>query len=366
MSRKINVISYIITMLCMLAAIYLVVSTCNQIYADVKLITAILYLGLGAVVAGLINTFVHELGHVLAGKRNGFVFSAVTVWFFNWKKVKNKIKFFFVMMGDEAGYTEMIPSKVNDMAKGLKKMSLGGPIASLIVTLVGVPALFVPGMPIFLYALWSMLFPIGIYFFLSSILPASNSGALNDGAVAYGVSKNMPSLQVAINVLKIQQEMYNGKTPSEIDESLYFDLPQLPEDDLNFSLLLNARYLYYLDKEDYENAIKTTARLMSVVDYLPKEYVYQIKTDALYNACTFDYNEELADDLVYELEKYLNNINTATNVRVKLAYLLYVKREKENLDIFYKKGIKEADRGQIKGLTLFERKLLDKIKSDFN
>lgn len=365
MSRKVNVISYVITMACLLVSIYLVINVCNQKYVDTKLVTAMLYLGVGAIIAGLVNTFIHELGHIVVGKRNGFVFSAVTVWFFQWKKVKKKIRFFFVMFGEEAGYSEMIPANVIDIAKSLKKMSLAGPFASLIVAILGIPALFITGLPLVVYALWSMLLPIGVYFFFSTLLPASTSGVLNDGAVAYGIKKKTPSLQVAVNVLKIQQEMYNGKTPSQIDDKLYFDVPQLAEDDLYFALLLNARYLYYLDKEDYENAKKISDRLLSISEYLPKEYVCQIKTDALYNACTFDYNEDVADDLVYELEKYLNNINTATNVRAKLAYLLYVKRKKENLDIFYKKGLKEAGRGQIKGLALFEERLFEKLKNDF-
>ncbi len=366
MSRRTNVISYVITMIFLLTTIYLVISVCNQRYIGTKLVNAMLYLVVGAILAGLINTFIHEFGHIFVGKRNGFVFSAVTVWFFQWKKVKNKIKFKFVMFGEEAGYSEMIPAKVKDMKKGLKKMALAGPIASLIVALLGIPPLFISRLPLVVFALWAMFLPIGVYFFLSTLIPASTSGVLNDGAVAYGIKTNSQSLQVAVNVLKIQQELYNGKTPSEIEKSLYFDLPQLAEDDLYFSLLLNARYNYYLDKEDYENAKKVSERLLSITDYLPKEYVYQIKTDALYNACTFDFNEEKADDLVYELEKYLNNINSVVNVRVKLAYLLYVKREKENLDIFYKKGIKEADRGQIKGLAKFEKKLFDKLKENFN
>ena len=138
-----------------------------------------------------------------------------------------------------------------------------------------------------------------------------------------------------------------------------FDLPQLPEDSLNFAMLLNARYAYYLDKQDYENAKKITDRLLSLEEYLPKNYVNIVKTDALYNACTFDFNEEKADDLMYELEIYLNNVNTVTNVRVKLAYMLNVKQENGNLDMFFKKGYKEADRCQIKGFGAYERKLFD-------
>ncbi len=365
MNRRINIISYVITMVCMLASLFAVVSISNRNYQDVELGLALALLAGGAIVSGFLNTLFHELGHYFAGKKHGFVFSAMTVWFFRWKRVKKKIKFDFVFLGEEAGYTEMIPTDVNLVGKGLKNMARGGYFTSLILAIIGVPALFVPNLSIYVYCFWAMLFPIGIYFFLSSCLPSSSYGVRNDGAVVLGLKRSDDSMKVAVSVLKIQAELYNGKTPSEIDDSLYFDLPQLPEDDVNFAMLLNARYLYYLDKEDYKNAKNTTDRLLSIVEYMPKEYAFLVKTDALYNACTFDFNENVADDLVYELEKYLNNVNTATNVRAKLAYLLYVTGEKESVDIFYKKGVKEADRAQIKGLALFEKKLFDKMKKDF-
>ena len=90
-----------------------------------------------------------------------------------------------------------------------------------------------------------------------------------------------------------------------------------------------------------------------------------VKADALYNACTFDFDESKADDLTYEIEKYLNSNNNLTNVRIKLAYILFVKGEREFFDDFYKKGIKEASRCQIKGLANYETKLLNEIKEKY-
>jgi hypothetical protein len=129
-------------------------------------------------------------------------------------------------------------------------------------------------------------------------------------------------------------------------------------------MLLNARYLYYLDKNDFENAKKTSDRLVSILEYMPKEYRLIVKTDALYNACTLDFNEDAADDLMYELEKYLNNVNNTTTVRAKLAYLIYVKKETDDLDMFFKKGFREADRCQLKGISVLERKLFENMKND--
>ena len=188
----------------------------------------------------------------------------------------------------------------------------------------------------------------------------------NDGAILCDLKNKTDSSVVLLSILSIQSQLYNGKTPSEIDQKYYFDVPQLIESDLNFALILDARYCYYLDKGDYENAKKVTSRLLSLEEYLSKEYMLVFKTNALYNACTFDFNENLADDLMYELEKYLNNVNTATNVRTKLAYILYISRTSDNLNIFYNKGVKEAKKEHLQGLKLYEQKLLDKLKLDFD
>ena len=360
MKRR-NLFSYAITLLATAIGFFAVIIVCGNYYG-VQLFDAIIRFLIGAIIAGFLNTVAHELGHYFAGKKNGFAFSSMVIWFFKWKKVKNKTKFEFVMMGDEAGYTEMIPTQTEDIDRKFIKMTNGGIFASLIITIFGIPPLFMGFLPIWIYSIWSMFLPVGLYYFFGTYLPTCSGGMLNDGAVVSSIKKKTDSSLVMINLLKIQAQLYSGKTPKEVDENLYFDLPQLPEDDINFAMLLNSRYAYYIDKEDYENAKKVTERLLSLEDYLPKNFIQIIKTDALYNACTFNFNEDVADELLYEVEDYLNNVNTATNMRVKIAYLTKISGETENLDIFFKKGYIESKREQLKGLGLYEAKLLDKLK----
>ncbi len=364
MSRKTNTISYIFSMVATLISLFAVVSLCNARYSQ-DIFPALLKLLVGALVGGFLNSLFHELGHLIGGKLNDFAFSEMNVWFLRWKKIKNKIRLNLVMVGEEAGYTDMVPKHGDNLSARLKKMTLSGIVASGVLVIVGLIPLFIVALPVWVFSVWAMLLPISVYFFFTAVLPSSSGGVRNDGAVLFGLKKMDDVAKVTLNLLKIQAELYNGKTPSEIDESLYFNLPQLAEDDVNFAMLLNARYAYYLDKKDYENASKTTKRLLSVIDYMPKAYAPGVKADALYNACTFDYDENIADDLTYELEKYLNNVNTATNLRIKLAYLLYVRKEKDGAEIFFKKGIKETKKYLIKGLGEFERKLFEDMRKDF-
>lgn len=365
MSRKINFLNNVLAFIFTFGALFAVVYVCNQRYDSAQLIDVLIWIILGALISAVLNTFVHELGHLIAGKINGYAFSSMQVLFFKWEKVSNKVRFSLAPIKYEAGYTEMIPTKCEDIAKSYRRISLAGPFASVIFAFVGLVPFFIKGLGVRAFCMWSVFLPIGIYFHLNTVLPISSCGARNDGAVAYGLKVMDDVSKVAVGLLSAQAEMYAGKTPAQVNPKYFFDLPQLPEDDPTFIMLLSARYNYYLDIEDYENAKKTISRLASLESYMPKYILQIVKTDLLYSYCTFDYNEEKADDLMYELEKYLNNFNTATNVRVKLAYLLYVKREKEKLDIFLKKAQKEADRAVISGCGAFEKKILDKIKMDF-
>lgn len=363
MNRKIKFINYILPILFTMGALFFVVYLCSIRYFMNMGETMVKFL-LGALVAGFLHALIHELGHLYFGKKNSFAFSEMVVWFFKWKKHANKIKFQLIMMGNEAGYTQMIPTNESEVEKGLKAMTLGGLIGSFLLMLVGVVPIFIANLPSWVFCIWVMLFPIGIYYFLGNILPKESMGVRNDGAVLYGIKKNDDQTKILFSLLKIQAFLYNGKTPSEIDEKYYFDLPQLAEDNPNFAMLLSAKYSYYLDKGDYENAKKTTERLLSLEDYIPRDNFLTIMADCLYNHCTFDYNETKADNLMEDLEGLLNGVNTATNIRIKLAYLVYVVKEKEGIEYFYNKGVKEAKKSQIKGLGLMEIKLLEQIFKD--
>ena len=361
MNRRTNLINNVIYLGLTMCALFLVVYVCNLRYS-VQLVDVCLKLLVGSILASFVVTFAHEMGHVIGGKKAGFAVLSVTVWFFKWTKVGKKKKFSFTLLGSEAGFTELVPTTDENLDKRLKKATSAAYLSTIPLTLIGVIPLFIMGLSLWGYCLLAAFLPAGIYTFFGNALPMTNEGFLNDGAIVSGIKKNDDSVRVAVSLLAIQSQLYQGKTPAEIDEKLYFDLPQLPEDDPNFIMLLNARYNYYLDKGDFNEAKAVSNRLLAIAeDYMPKEFIPIVKADALFNACTFDANDDVADDLMYELEKYLNKNNTLTNLRIKLAYIVRVNEEKSMIDTFYAKGVKEADKCQIKGLCAIERKLIEQL-----
>ncbi len=362
MIKRSGLINLIITFIATIGSALLVILLGNPYSASLKTIEIIVLYLAGAFFWGFITTLLHEIGHVITAKRNGFEILSVSIIFLKWTKQNGKYVFSFTLPLEEMGSVELVSKSTENLAKRYKKATSGSLIFTIPLIIVGVVSLcLINILPFYAYAVLAILLPIVLYSVAGNALPVINNGACNDGAVIWSINKNTNSMQVHLNLLAIQSELFNGKTPCEIDENFYFDLPQLPEDDINFIMLLNARYNLYLDKKDYKNAKKCIDRLLTLLDYMPKTYQEVIKADALYNACTFDKNEQVADDLMYELDKFLNKKNTATSVRIKLAYILVLEQDLEKVELFYKKGKKEAEKCQIKGLGKFESKLLDQL-----
>lgn len=364
MKKRTTVINNIIAIVLLLGATLLVAVMCNTRYTSVNFGTAVGLLIAGAILGGFCSTMLHELGHMWAGKRNGFKFVSISIWFFKWTKVGKKTVFSFTLPIDSAGFTEMTPIGTKNLDKRLIKMTEGALWLPIISIIIGIVPLCLTMLPVWVYCLLAMFLPTGIATFCFNVLPMISEGVKNDMALIMGLKQYDDDSKVTVALLSIQAELLGGKTPAEVNREYYFDLPQLPEDSINFALLLLQRYNYYLDKEDFENAKKVTDRLLGLEEYFPKTIMNTVKANALYNACTFDYDENKADDYAYELEKYLNNKNDLTNIRIKMAYILYVKKEKESIEAFYRKGIKESKKYILLGYGKFEEKLLDKIKND--
>ena len=362
MSSRKNLIYSIISFVATIGFVFLAISLSGNVYENNKIGYAIFWFVIGALVVGIFSTFFHELGHLVFGKKNGFKLISFYFWFFKWSLKGDKYKFNFSFLGEEFGATEMISTSTENVEERFYKMTKGGLIFSSILFMIGIPCIFLTILPFELYAILSMLLPINSYIFLGNALPSSLDGVRNDGGVLYGLKKKDDVSKNTVSLLKIHTELFLGKSPKEITKDFLFDVPQLPEDDINFLMILQARYNYYLDLEDYEKAAEVLERLESLVEYMPKDFYLIFKAESVYAYSTFIKNLDKADMCVYEIEKFLNNNNSPLSIRAKLAYILATDGVSEKFEVFYKKGLKECSKLQILGLQKFESKLLEKLK----
>ncbi len=163
---------------------------------------------------------------------------------------------------------EMCPKGIKGIKARFLATVIAGLIFDIILIAIGVIAFVVPSVS----AILGFAAPYALYSFIINVAPLTYSEGKTDGLVALEVIKNEPTAQVLLNILKIQGLMRSGTFLKDIDEGLFLDIPQLPEDDINFIIMTQLRYEYYLAKNDDSEAYKYFMRYQQLIQYLPSAY----------------------------------------------------------------------------------------------
>lgn len=143
-----------------------------------------------------------------------------------------------------------------------------GLFINILLGAAGVIALFVPGVPKVLCAV----LPYSFYTIAINIAPMECSDGKTDGLVLWELITSQDSAKVMLAILKVQGAVNSGTNLQDVDENLLFDLPQLPEDDINFIILTQLRYEYFLAKGNDSEANKYFTRYKDLIKYLPSGY----------------------------------------------------------------------------------------------
>ena len=166
-------------------------------------------------------------------------------------------------------------SSVNVYPKGARGMrgrmiatSVAGIAVNFACLVLGIIALCVPGIS----ALFGVLAPYSAYIFLVNAIPDDRNGAKNDGMMVWELITKSDSAEVLLQILRIQGLVRAGTKLADVPEAMFFEVPQLPEDDLNFIILTQLRYEYYLERGNDSEAHKYFTRFKDLIQYLPSEY----------------------------------------------------------------------------------------------
>jgi hypothetical protein len=313
----------------------------------------------GSLIASFLSVFLHETGHIIVGLFAGFkvisfrIFNRETIYE-NGEKVRRKIKNNF-----SYGSCELINTKDEKLRKRFIAVTAGGLFMSLLVfaaylTLNVVLSDINP----YIYAGLAPGLIISLYVFLSCLIPAEIKGTHTDGGVIYGLTKNRDYALVLMALLKIQSELYKGKTPSEIDRGLYFNVPVLSDDHVSMLSLYSLRQMYYLDGGDYEKAAETDKRLIHFADIMNMEELIGLQLSTVFDLIMAKQYDRAEAAMKYIENDIMDNITTN---RIKAYYYYYVGGDKEKALEFADKVLL-LGRGALKGIINMEHKLVKKLK----
>lgn len=312
-----------------------------------------------ACICGLLLGFIfaplmHELGHYTMGKSVDFscVYFKAFCFQIAWKDGKYRFSFALPFAPDQ---TQMLPKSSENMAKRACIYTLGGLIFSGgFVLLVLLVALLTKN-----FVVWGIL-PYTTYLLLLNLPATEYASGKTDLLVYQGIKEGADEEKCMLFAMEIQGKLYEGKRFSTIPEELYFDLPQLCEEQPLYAVILDLRYRYYLDKGDFDNAADCLNRLAMAQAYLSKEEIEKVAAELTYMHAingNLDGAEESA-----QLCKFFLAGESATAKRVLAAYSLAI-GEKRAAGTLKAQARAALQREKIVGVKRFEENLLARIKT---
>lgn len=309
-----------------------------------------LYAILGMIVGLITAPIIHEIGHIVFGLLAKM--DCIYVKCFCFKiHLKDGKKCFGFASPLAADQTQMLPKMAGNMRKRASRYTLGGQIFSgvffllILVAAITVTLLWTP-----IFFIWGML-PYTGYLFLLNLPPFEYASGKTDILVYQRLKKDEPAEKTMLAAMEIQGRLYEGYSFAEIDERYYFDLPQLPEDEPLFAVIMDLRYRYYLEKNDYDKASDCLNRMAQAEPYLSDGEVQKLIGELTYMHALGG-NIELAEKSAKLCEEYLKQDKVEAK-RILAAYAkavdnaegveVLLKQARECMSKEYVKGIRKAE-----------------------
>ena len=315
---------------------------------------------LGVTTAVIFVPAYHELGHVLFASMHKLqvVYCKCFCVKYYVKDGKKRVGFANPFTPDE---TQVLPLGSENMQNRAYAYAVGGLVASILVLLLSLALWLsqcIRGVESNVLYAWVV---YSAYLFLLNVLPVEYATGKTDAMVARGIRKGEPVEQTMLNVMRIQGELQAGKSYAEIAEEWYFSAPQISVEEPLYVAILEARYAYFLEKEEYEKAFDCLKRMKEAGDYLSEDEVYRLEKNLAY-LCLIGGNDEVLKTAVKNDEAYWKG----EDVAIKRTLALYMQKcgEAERAELLIEQAEALIEKEPIAGLKKYERILLSRIKEE--
>lgn len=311
----------------------------------------------GVVLGFSISPIVHELGHILCAEaaKMRIVYTKFFCFRVFIKDGKTRFGFASPFAADQ---TQVIPKVGGNMRKRALHYTRGGLLLSLALLFLALSASLAC---VYLgntsYILWGFV-PYAAYLFALNALPLEYASGKTDMLVYKGIKRGFDAEKTMLAAMEIQGRLYAGESYAEIEESWYYDLPQLCENEPLYAVILDLRYRYHLEKEEMEKAADCLNRLAISQAYLSDEELEKIAAELTYmHALNGDI--ERAEESAKLCRGYLQS-NQASAKRILATYAATV-GQKDGVKTLIEQAKCALEKEWIAGNKKFEEKLISRI-----
>lgn len=212
----------------------------------------------------LVVVGIHELGHVVAGKLNGFDFYGLTIGPFAWRpdetgKIRVRLN---KNLNTAGGVAYMIPSGDKNLARRFASYAFGGPLVSLLLAgaLYALSQVIAP--PAFGYYLLATMAILSLFIFVVTILPFRSGGFSSDGLRVLTFLRNGPTAKAELAMLRAMTHLKSGQPYAALPVE---EMAAVAEDEsISEQLRVTVNYYRYLHALS-DNDLATAGELLDGV-----------------------------------------------------------------------------------------------------
>lgn len=300
----------------LVTAFYLFIAVKICSYYSGNLLSTIIYLSVGFIGTFIITSAFHELGHLLFARLCGFKIVEFNFLFFNFTLVDGKYKLAFRLNFKDFGVVSFLPEVEEVNKRKIFLASVGGLFFNFILLVVYL-TFFVYSFENsrILFCLIGAQFLIPFYLFFINFIPFDYTF---DGYFLFKFLKDSEESEMILNAFTVGGLIYNGLEPINLPEK-YFKIKKY---DLGYYSIAILYYDYLrLLGVDVSSAYSELKEIFQVEDY--EDYLTEEIAVELFYVAIMEGNREYIEKNKEETIELLSNLDTATSIRVQLAYRIY-------------------------------------------
>lgn len=311
----------------------------------------------GFALSAILSPTIHELGHIAFAKSADMFLIYTKFSFFSFRRIEGKLRF-SLASPFAAEQTEVAPLKSGNMKKRMLKFASGGLVFGglWLVLLGGLLAAFYFFFQAGFYFTLGVI-PYAAYLFFLNLPPVSYQSGKADTLIYKGIKKGEDVEKCMLSVMEIYGQLAEGKTFDEVDKSLYFDLPIIPEDEQSFAALQLLRYRYFVDDGDFDGAADSLNRLVCAGEYLDETAARTAFYELVFMH-SLNGDLELAKDC---FSQCADSFEENAPLRAQIAYAALLGEDDKVLTLF--KKAETCFISDFLGEDRSERRLLEKLRA---
>ena len=255
-------------------------------------------------VGGLLAVLVHELGHVLLGRVNGFVFHWLSVGPFKWQMVKGRLRFGWnTVSAPTGGKAFCVPAGAHDLRRRYLAYTAGGPLASALFAVVamGTGALLPATLSGVGQVLGGALVLSGVLsaaLGLITLLPSRTGSFYSDGSRLWNLWRNSSGGQMELAVLSVMAASMAGTRPRAWDRHLLDAAAALPQEGHFKLFVFHYLYLISLDHGQIAEADRYLSAYRERLHLMPAAFHGSVWLESAFFAAAYQHDGPAAGDFL--------------------------------------------------------------------